>query len=115
MYYANRVQLVSPESSTGLDFYTSFDRDAHPGYHSDALYTVVGEDCREDQVCNNYNHGNCKRQEDPHCTWILKITDTEKCLIHVCSFVLLCSGMLCGSKDHSALEHELLPPHCWIC
>ena len=88
MYYTNRVQLVSPETSTGLDFYTPLDRNARPGYHSDALYTVVGEDCSEDQVCRRYNRGDCKHQEDPHCTWTLEITDTEKHLIHVCSFVL---------------------------
>ena len=23
--------------------------------------------------------------------------------------------MLCGSKEHSALDHELLPAHCWVC
>ena len=76
---------------------------------------MVGEDCTEHQVCNEYNRGDCKHQEDPYCTWILEITDTEKRLVHVCSFVLPCCGMLCGSKEHSAIEHELLPAHCWVC
>ena len=66
-------------------------------------------------MCSRYNHGYCKHQEDSHCIWIPKTGDTEKHLAHICSFVLLCCGMLCGSKEHSAVEHKFLPAHCWMC
>ena len=61
------------------------------------------------------NRGYCKHQEDSHCIWIPKTGDTEKHLAHICSFVLPCCGMLCGSKEHSAVEHKFLPAHCWMC
>ena len=37
-------------------------------------------------------------------------------LEHCCSFILPCSGLLCGSRAHTARGHSRWEPaHCWAC
>ena len=83
------------------------------GYHPNALYTIL-EERSEVQVCSRFNRGYCKHQEDSYCIWIPKTGGAQE-LSHICSFVLPCCGLLCGSKEQSAREHKLLPSHCWTC
>ena len=104
------LSLSNP--SYGINSHVYFSYDARPGYQ---WGTLLGQDCTEHQVCSQYNHGECKWQVDPYCAGIPEGNGAEKRLLHACNFVLPCSGFLCGSKDHSALDHELLPAHCWVC
>ena len=52
-------------------FFTFSDCDTRPGYHPNALYTIVGDNSG-DQMYSRCNRGYCKHQEDSHCIWIPK-------------------------------------------
>ena len=89
------------------------------GYHPNAIYKMFKKDStgqwRHIQICSRFNMAYCQHQEFSHCVWVARNDLEVKPLVHACTFVLPCCNLLCGSKEHSAVEHKLLPAHCFLC
>jgi hypothetical protein len=66
------------------------------------------------QFCARFNRGFCQ-QGAGHCLWRSSKAPEERVLQHACTFVLPCSGRLCGGRDHPARSHKLRPAHCFSC
>ena len=67
-------------------------------------------------LCTRYNRDSCQLQDSGHC-YRFSIKAQELVLLeHCCSFILPCSGLLCGSRAHTARGHSRWEPaHCWAC